>query len=106
MFTKKLALVALAGTSLLAASSAFAHDGGHGHWKQGHRWHGYGHYPQRVVVMPAPRVYYTPPPVVYAPPRPVYAQPHPVYVQPHPVYVEPRPTIVYRQPGFSIGVGF
>jgi hypothetical protein len=38
-------------------------------------------------------------PVYYAPPAPVY------YVPP-PVYVAPRPTIVYRQPGFSIGVGF
>jgi hypothetical protein len=38
--------------------------------------------------------------VVYAPPAPVYYAPAPVYVAP------PRPTIVYRQPGFSIGVGF
>ena len=86
---KKLALTAIAGTTLMAASSAFAHDG---HWNRGHRWH-HGYYPQRVVVVPRAPVY-------YAPPAPVYYAPAPVYVAP------PRPTIVFRQPGFSIGVGF
>ncbi|HXR58899.1 MAG TPA: hypothetical protein VN747_06240 [Burkholderiales bacterium] len=94
---KKLALTALAGTALMAASSAFAHDG---HWDRGHRWH-HGYYaPHRVVVVPRAPVYYAPPAPVY------YAPPAPVYYSPAPVYVAPRPTIVYRQPGFSIGVGF
>jgi len=86
---KKFALTALAGTALMAASSAFAHEG---HWNRGHRWH-HGYYaPHRVVVVPRAPVYYAPP--------------APVYYSPAPVYVAPRPTIVYRQPGFSIGVGF
>ena len=100
---KKLALTAIAGTTLLAASSAFAHDG---HWNRGHRWHGY-HHPHRVVVVPrAPVVYAAPAPVFYAPPAPVvYAPPAPVVYAP-PVYVTPRPTVVYHQPGLSIRVGF
>lgn len=89
---KKLALTALAGSALLAASSAFAYDG---HWNRGHRWH-HGYYAPRVVVAPAP---------VYYPPAPVYYTPPPVAYVP-PVYVAPRPTIVYRQPGFSFRVGF
>ena len=92
---KKFAVTALAGTALLAASSAFAHDA---HWNGGHRWHGY-HHPHRVVVVPrAPLVYAPPAPVVYAPPAPVVYAP--------PVYVAPRPTVVYRQPGLSIRLGF
>jgi hypothetical protein len=95
MFLKKLAVTTLAGSALLAASTAFAHDG---HWNRGHRWHHHGYYaPQRVVVVPRAPVY-------YAPPAPAYYAPAPVYGPP--VYVAPRPTIVYRQPGFSIGVGF
>lgn len=103
MLTKKLALAAVAATALLGASSAFAHDG---HWRHGHRWHGYGYgYAPRVVVMPAPRVYYTPPPVVYAPPAPVvYAPPAAVYTPP--VYVAPRAGVVVHRPGFTLGVGF
>jgi hypothetical protein len=96
-------LTLAAGILLFAAAPAFA-DGG---WRHEHRGHGYAHghwkfkhhRPHRVVVVPAPRVYYAPPPVVYAPPPPVV-------VYPRPMYVTPRPTIVYRQPGFSLAVGF
>jgi hypothetical protein len=97
-------LTVTAGVLMLAASSAFAHDGGT--WRHGYsqRWHGhgyrYGHYRPRVVVVPRAPVYYAPPPVVYAPPRPVVVYPQPVVVAPA------RPTIVYRQPGFSLAVGF
>jgi hypothetical protein len=76
MLTKKIVLSALAGTALLAASAAQAHDDyrrGHGYGHQHYR-----HVPHRVVVRPAP-VYYAPAPVYY-PPQPVY-------------YVPPRPVI-------------
>jgi hypothetical protein len=102
---KRKFLALAAGTLLVAAAPAFADGGG---WKNGHRGHGYAHgywkhkhhRPHRVVVVPAPRVYYAPPaPVVYVPPRPVL-------VYPQPVYVQPRPTIVFRDRGFSLAVGF
>jgi hypothetical protein len=99
--TKMLTTAALAAGALFGASSVLANDGhrhGHGKHYRGHghakHWHGHG----RVVVMPAPRVYYTP--------APVYVAPRPVYVAPQPVYVVPRPTIVLRDRNFSISVGF
>jgi len=105
MFSKKLAVAALAVGALFGASSVLANDGhrhGHGHgykhYKHDRHWHGHGHRHGRVVVMPAPRVYYTP--------APVYVAPRPVYVAPQPVYVQPRPAIVFRDRNFSIAVGF
>ena len=87
MLSKKIAIAAIAGTALLAASGAYARDDrfdryrDHGrHSDYDHRYHGrhYNrHVPHRevvrqapVYVMPAP-VYYTPAPVYNAPARPV-----------------------------------
>ena len=92
MKLKNALLAVLAGSAAIAAP-AFAHDG-HDGWNRGY---GYGHgHPH--VVMPAPRVVYTPAPVYYRPaPRVVYV-PAPVYYRPAPVYQAP----VVMAPGFSI----
>ena len=76
---KTLVLAALAGTALLAASGAQAHDDryrGHG-YRHGH--HYYKQVRPWMVARPAPVYYYAPAPVYY-PPQPVY-------------YVPPRPVI-------------
>ena len=78
MLTKKIAMAAIAGTALLAASGAYARDDHR--WGYGHRDHGRYHHRHapRFVVRPAPVYYYAPEPVYY-PPQPVYyAAPRPV----------------------------
>ena len=87
MLTKKIAMAAIAGTALLAASGAYArHDDRWGRGPQagyGHRYHGQHHYryAPRLVVRPAP-VYY-------------YYAPEPVYYPPQPVYYAPRRPVIY-----------
>lgn len=85
MLSKKIAIAAIAGTALLAASGAYARDDhyrGHGPYAgYGHRHHGhhlYRHVPQRVFVRPAPVYYYAPEPVYYLPQPVYYAPPRPV----------------------------
>ncbi len=75
MLTKKIAMAAIAGTALLAASGAYARDD---HWGYGPRHHHHRHGP-RFVVRPAPVYYYAPAPVYYPyyPPQPVYYAPPP-----------------------------
>jgi len=92
MKLKKTLLAVLAGSAAAVAVPAFADNGWHRGWEH-HR-----HFAPRVVVVPAPRVYYAPAPVVVAP-APVYA-PAPRVVYPAPVYAAPAP--VYAQPGVSI----
>ena len=77
MLTKKIAMAAIAGTALLAASGAYArHDDRWGYGPQA-RHHHYRHAP-RFVVRPAPVYYYAPPPVYYPPEPAYYAPPRPV----------------------------
>ena len=78
MLTKKIAMAAIAGTALLAASGAYARDDHR--WGYGQRDHGRYHHRHapRVVVRPAPVYYYAPEPVYYAPQPAYYAPPRPV----------------------------
>ena len=97
MLAKKIAIAAIAGTALLAASGAYAnHNRWDGHYYSGHRYHshynGYRYAP-RVVVRTAPRYY-------YAPPAPVYYAPDPYY------YYEPQPVIYGRVPIGNARIGF
>jgi len=85
MLSKKIAIAAIAGSALLAASGAYARDdhyrgygpnANYGQRHQAQRF--YRHVPHRIVVRPAPVYYYAPEPVYY-PPQPVYyAPPRPV----------------------------
>ena len=108
MLTKKIALAAIAGTALLAASGAYARDDDR--WGRGpqagygHRYHGQQHhrYAPRYVVRPAPVYYYYAPEPVYYPPQPVYYAPY---------YAPPRPVIYGQIPldrgvriGFALGL--
>ena len=77
MLTKKIALAALAGTALLAAAPAIAHQP---HWAPAHGWrakhhqpqHYYHHYRAPAYVYYQAQPVYVPPPVLYyPPPRPV-----------------------------------
>jgi len=100
MLSKKIAIGAIAGISLLAASAAHAHDypfRGQGPYANyGHRHFGHHHYryvPQRMVLVPAPAYYYAPPrPQVFLPP---------------PQFMPPRPVIFGRVPvGHGARIGF
>ena len=74
MLYKKLAIAAIAGASLLAASGVYARDFRNDHYRGHDRHSNYDRYdrrhqrhlPPRHVVRPAP-VYYMPAPVYYAP---------------------------------------
>ena len=91
MLAKKIAIAALAGTALLAASGAYAH----GDYRYGYRpyySHSHYRYAPRVVIRTAPRYYYAPAPVYYAP-EPYY-------------YYEPRPVIYGRVPLGDARIGF
>lgn len=90
MLTKKIALAAIAGTALFAASGAYARDDhryGFGPQERHHHYaqHRHHRHAPRFVMRPAP-VYYAPAPVYYAP-APVYYPPQPVY------YAPPRPVL-------------
>ncbi|MEO8718887.1 MAG: hypothetical protein ABI423_11780 [Burkholderiales bacterium] len=95
MIKKTVALVALAGTALLAAAPAFADGYRHGNdYGQGR-----GH-DRRVVVVQQPEHY-------YAQRRWIgYREPayRPVFVQPA-VYARPAPAVVYRQHGSNDVLG-
>jgi hypothetical protein len=100
MNLKKLALVAAAGTTLLAAAPVFAQSRydhrdrwsgpSHGWRAPAHRPH-YSYYRARGYYMPPPPVYYTPEPVYYTPP-----------------YYAPRAPVIYgRIPlGHHSSIGF
>ena len=74
MLTKKIAIAAIAGTALLAASGAYARDDHRrGHGPQArfeHRHHGHHHFRHapRFVARQVLSYYYAPQPVYYAPP--------------------------------------
>lgn len=95
MLAKKIAIAAIAGTALLAASGAYAH----GDYRSGYRPYYHSNYYRpyrpapRVVIRTAPRYY-------YAPPAPVYYTPDPYY------YYEPRPVIYGRVPIGDARIGF
>ena len=100
MLAKKIAIAAIAGTALLAASGAYArHDGrwdgrhSYNSYNSGYRHYGYNsyRYAPRIVVRPAP-VYYMPP--------------APVYYTPEPYYYEPSPVIYGRVPIGNGRIGF
>ena len=98
MLAKKIAIAAIAGTALLAASGAYARhdsrwDGRHS-YNSGYRHYGYNsyRYAPRVVVRPAPVYYYMPP--------------APVYYTPEPYYYEPSPVIYGRVPIGNGRIGF
>ena len=100
MNLKKLALVAAAGTTLLAAAPVFADPG---HWAPAHGWR--HHYPHYVYGYRAPAYVYYPAQPVYVPPPVAYYPPQPVYVPP------PRPVIYGQVPlnhgarvGFAVGL--
>ena len=103
--TLALALALAAGTALLAAAPAFAHDP---HGRPAHAWRAKPHHPHyyrapAYVYVPARPVVVVPPPaVVYAPPAAVYAPPAAVYAPPAPVIYGHVPVA----PGVRVSFGF
>ena len=93
--TRKIALALAAGTALMAAASAFAHDHGwrgNPHYRHHHRAPAYGYYPPRPVYVAPPAYYYAPAPAYYAP---------------APVYYAPAPAIYGQIPlGHNARIGF
>ena len=87
--TRKIALALAAGTALIAASPAFAHDHG---WRGNPHYHHYHRAPAYAYYPPRP-VYVAPPPYYYAPPAPVY-------------YGPPAPAIYGRVPVGGVSVSF
>lgn len=83
MNARKIALALAAGTTLLAASPAFADPP---HWAPAHGWRAKHHHPHYVYRAPA---------YVYYPARPVVVVPPPVYYAPAPVYYAPPAPVLY-----------
>ena len=77
MSTKKIAMAAIAGTTLLAASGAYARDDHRHGYGPRHYSHHHRHAP-RFVVRQSPRYYYAPQPAYYPPPEAYYSPPRPV----------------------------
>ena len=77
MSTKNIAMAAIAGTALLAASGAYARDDDSHGFGPRHYSHHHRHAP-RFVVRQIPRYYYAPQTVYYAPVPVYYAPPRPV----------------------------
>ena len=100
---KKIAVAALAGSALLAASGAAQARHGDGYRHYSHSYSGHRYYGHRY----APRVVYRPAPVYYPAPRyytPSYYTPS--YYAPS-YYYEPRPVISGRIPiGHHGSIGF
>ena len=93
MLTKNIAMAAIAGTALLAASGAYARDDDRDGFGPRHYSHHHRHAP-RFVVRQVPRYYYAPQPVYYAP-APEYYPPAPVYYPPAPAYYAPPRPVLY-----------
>jgi len=98
MLAKKIALAAIAGTAMLAASGAYAQDYRYGYRPYYHTNYYRPYRPApRVVIRTAPRYY-------YAPPAPVYYAPDPYYSDPY--YYAPRTSIYGRVPLGDARIGF
>ena len=85
----------LAAAAFAVSAPVFADHGYDKHYWKHHRYYA----PRPVIVMPPPRVYYTPPPAVYvAPPAPVYYTPPPAVYRPAPVYPQSGVSIRFHFP--------